>query len=536
MRRWNGWSEEGSNATLSAEAGRLLQREVGPPEPDLPPDALLEDVVAAVPASLLPTSPLLSDDPEDRVRHARGQSLPDWIALRSGRLGAVPDALARPISDDDVRSLLTLAAASSARVIPYGGGTSVVGGVTPPSDGDRPTLTIALDGLSGLTRLDERSGLATFGAGTVGPALEASLAPHGLTLGHFPQSFERSTLGGWVAARSAGQQSLGFGRIEALFAGGRVVAPAGTLELPPDPASSAGPDLRQLVLGSEGRLGVITSATVRTVPKPAREAFPAWFLPDWPAAVEAARELARSDLPLSMVRVSTPLETASLLALAGRSRSGDLLARYLRLRGLGPERSLVLVGASGMERFVEGAVREAGSILRRHGGIAVGGSIGRRWLATRFAAPDLRDTAWDAGYAIDTVETAVDWARLPDLAAAVGRTLRRGLDELGERVHAFSHLSHLYPDGSSIYATYVFRRAADPDETLDRWRRLKAAASVAIVAGGGTISHQHGVGRDHLPYLAAEKGELGLAALGDVARRFDPDGIMNPGVLIGSRS
>jgi alkyldihydroxyacetonephosphate synthase len=144
----------------------------------------------------------------------------------------------------------------------------------------------------------------------------------------------------------------------------------------------------------------------------------------------------------------------------------------------------------------------------------------------------VRDTAWDSGYALDTLETAVDWTRLPDLAATLGRTLRHGLDELGERVHAFSHLSHVYPDGSSIYATYVFRRAADPDETLERWRRLKRAASEAIVAGGGTISHQHGVGRDHAPYLVAEKGGLGMAVLADVARRFDPERIMNPGVLV----
>jgi alkyldihydroxyacetonephosphate synthase len=392
-----------------------------------------------------------------------------------------------------------------------------------------------MDGLAGVVALDERSGLATFGAGTVGPDLEAALAPHGLTLGHFPQSFERSTLGGWVATRSAGQQSRAFGRIEALFAGGRVVAPAGVLELPGNPASAAGPDLRQLVLGSEGRLGVITRATVRTVPKPGREAFPTWFLPDWQRALDAGRALARSGLPLSMIRVSTPMETQSLLAMAGRSRASDLLARYLRLRGLGPERSLVIVGASGTERFVEGSAREAGSILRRHGGIAAGGTIGRRWIANRFRSADLRDTLWDAGYALDTLETAVDWTRLPDLAAALGRALRHGLDDAGERVHAFSHLSHLYPDGSSLYATYVFRRSADPDETLERWRRLKTVASEAIVAGGGTISHQHGVGRDHVPYLAAEKGDLGMAALADIARRFDPAGIMNRGVLLEDR-
>jgi alkyldihydroxyacetonephosphate synthase len=532
VRRWNGWGEEDSTAELSGEARRLLEFEVGPAAADLPADARLDDVLAAVPDSRLTTHPLLSFDPEDRVRHARGQSLPDWIALRSGRLGAVPDAVAHPTSDEDVAELLRIAEASGARVIPYGGGTSVVGGVTPPTGDARPALTVALDRIAGLAGLDERSGLATFGAGTLGPHLEGALAPYGLTLGHFPQSFERSTLGGWVAARSAGQQSHGFGRIEDLFAGGRVVAPAGPFELPGNPASAAGPDLRQLVLGSEGRLGVLTRATVRAVPRPAREAFPAWFLPDWPRAVEAGRDLARSGLPLSMVRVSTPHETQSLLAMAGRSRAGDLLGGYLRLRGLGPERSLVIVGASGIERFVEGAVREAGSILRRHGGVAVGGSIGRRWIASRFRSADLRDTLWEAGYALDTLETAVDWTRLPDLAAAIGRSLRRGLDDVGERVHAFSHLSHVYPDGSSIYATYVFRRAADPDETLERWRRLKRAASEAIVAGGGTITHQHGIGRDHVPYLSAEKGLLGIAALGDIARRFDPNGIMNAGVLI----
>jgi alkyldihydroxyacetonephosphate synthase len=173
-----------------------------------------------------------------------------------------------------------------------------------------------------------------------------------------------------------------------------------------------------------------------------------------------------------------------------------------------------------------------GSIVRRHAGTGVGGSLGRQWLRGRFRTPDLRDALWDLGYAVDTLETAVDWRHLPDLATAVGRALRHGLEGDGERVHAFSHLSHVYPSGSSLYATYVFRIAADPDGTLDRWRRLKTAASEAIVEHGGTISHQHGVGRDHRPWLRAEKGELGLAVLGDIARRLDPDGLLNPGVLL----
>lgn len=533
VRRWNGWGDEGHTASLPASVLRLLESEIGAASPHA--DAALVDVVAAVPGSRLPDHPLVSTDAEDRVRHARGQSLPDWIALRSGRLGAIPDGVAHPAAGGEVRELLAFAASAGANVIPFGGGTSVVGGVTPRPSGP-PTLTIALDRLAGLAALDERSGLATFGGGTTGPDLEAALGPHGLTLGHFPQSFERSTIGGWVAARSAGQQSLGFGRIEDLFAGGRVEAPAGSFDLPTHPASAAGPDLRQLILGSEGRLGVVTEAVVRVVPRPAREAFPAWFLPDWPHAIEAARAIARAGMPLSMVRASTPIETASLLALAGGSRSIGLLRRYLRVRRVGPEPSLLLVGASGEERVVEAAVREVASLVRRQDGVAVGGSLGRRWVATRFKTPELRDTLWDAGYAVDTVETAVDWTRLPDLAAALGRALRHGLDGSGERVHAFSHLSHVYSSGSSLYATYIYRRSDDPDETLARWSTLKDAASRAIVEHGGTISHQHGVGRDHARYLPAEKGELGMAVLADMARRFDPDGIMNPGVLLGDET
>lgn len=535
VRRWNGWIDEGAVPPhVPEEAKRLLEAEIGPGRPS--PDARLEDVVTALPSSRIADDAAgrLSLDPADRIRHARGQSLPDWVALRSGRLGRVPDAVARPPDGAAIRDLFELARNRGAVLIPYGGGTSVVGGVTPDPDDDRPTITVAMDALAGLRDLDERSRLATFGAGTLGPDLEAALGPQGLTLGHVPQSWERSTLGGWVAARSVGQQSIGFGRIDALFAGGRLEAPAGSVDLPPHPASAAGPDLRQLVLGSEGRFGILTEATVHVVPKPRVEAIPGWFLPDWPRAVEAAHDIAQAGLPLSMVRLSTPLETATLLALAGGGRGVRALRAYLALRRIGPEPCLLLVAASGAEKPVELAVRDVASIVRRHRGTGVGGSLGRQWLRNRFRTPDLRDALWDRGYAVDTLETAVDWRRLPDLAAAVGRALRHGLESDGERVHAFSHLSHVYPSGSSLYATYVFRLAPDPDENLDRWRRLKTAASDAVVEHGGTISHQHGVGRDHRPWLAAEKGELGLAVLGDVADRLDPDGLLNPGVLIGS--
>ncbi len=529
MRRWNGWGDDAVVDTLSPEAAVMLADLVGVGA--RPVDARLADVVATVPPSRLPRHPLISTDPLDRLRHARGQSLPDWVALRSGRVGALPDGVARPTSDAEVRDLLAYSAAARARVIPYGGGTSVVGGID-PTDTEVPTLTIDLERLAALEGYDDRSGLATFGAGATGPAVEEALVARARRLGHYPQSWEFSTVGGWVATRSSGQQSLGYGRIEALFAGGRVEAPAGTFDMPPHPASAAGPDLRQLVLGSEGRLGIVTRAILRTAPLPEIERTSAFFLPDLERGLAAVRDLADARLPLAMIRLSTPAETMTTLALAGHPTQVALLSRYLRLRGIGRERCLLLVGVAGRRVVAMPASRASAAIVRRHGGIRAPGGLGGRWMRERFRTPYLRNVLWDAGYAADTLETAVDWAAVAPLLADLAPGLRRALADEGERVHAFTHLSHVYPSGSSLYTTYVFRVAEDPDETLHRWDVLKSAASRAIVAHGGTISHQHGVGIDHARFLPAEKGPLGMAALGDIARRFDPTGIMNPAVLL----
>ena len=234
-----------------------------------------------------------------------------------------------------------------------------------------------------------------------------------------------------------------------------------------------------------------------------------------------------------MVRLSTPTETRTTLAMSGHPRLVRLLDGYLAARGHGGYHGcLLIVAITGRRRLVDAAAREVRATVGDHGGVVAPGGLGRRWLAERFRAPYLRNGLWDAGYAVDTLETAAPWSTIPPLATAIAKALRTGLLDDGERVHAFSHLSHVYPTGSSLYTTYVFRRAADPDATLARWRRLKAAASEAVVALGGTISHQHGVGTDHAPYLAAEKGVLGLAAIADVARRLDPDGRMNPGKLL----
>jgi alkyldihydroxyacetonephosphate synthase len=528
MRRWNGWGDVSVGSTPSAHALELLGRLVGPGT--TPRDVTLGEAVAAVLPSRLPEDTAWSLDPEDRLRHARGQSLPDWIALRSGRIGPVPDAVARPTDATGARDLLGRAAAEDLLVVPWGGGTSVVGGVGVPA-GDRTAITVDLERTAGLHDLDETAGLATFGAGTTGGDVDAALAPHGLVLGHYPQSYEWSTVGGWVATRSSGQQSAGYGRIETLFAGGHLESPAGPLDLPPHPASAAGPDVRQLVLGSEGRLGIITDVVVRASRLPAREIVRAYAVGDWGRALDVGRALAQGGLPLSMIRVSTPLETATTLAMAASERSRRWLRRYLDWRGQGEATCLVLVAMTGPAAVVRAAEGEVGRIVRDARGVGVPG-VGAAWRRERFAAPYLRNGLWEAGYAVDTLETAASWSAIPGLAAALGPALRQGLADEDERVHAFSHLSHLYPSGSSLYLTYLFRIADDPDRTLERWRRLKTLGSETIVAHGGTITHQHGVGRDHARYLRAEKGDLGMATLRAVAARFDPDGRLSPGVLL----
>ena len=532
MRRWNGWGDDTISQQLPGSAARFLARVLGPGKPTH--DATLEQVIQQVPASRLPEGarhPLVTLDSTERARHARGQSLPDWIALRSGEIGVFPDGVAYPQHCDDVAALIAWAGEIGAQVIPYGGGTSVAGHINPLA-GDTPLLTVDMRRMNRLRAFDEVSQLASFEAGVSGPDLEAHLRARGYTLGHFPQSFEYSTLGGWIATRSSGTQSLGYGRIEQRFAGGQMVTPVGTLDLPVFPASAAGPDLREMVLGSEGRMGIITEATVRVSPLPEVEAFHAVFFPSWEQGISAARMLLQSGLPLSMVRLSTPRETETNLMLAGHQRIIAALNRYLALRGAGVEKCMMVLGFAGSEALVEATRKEALEVTKHHQGVHLGQALGRQWHKSRFHTPYLRNTLWQAGYAVDTVETATIWNKVPEMVTAIEAALADGLAEQGEQVHVFTHLSHLYRHGASVYTTYLYRLAASPEKSLARWERLKTAASEAIVAHGGTISHQHGVGHDHLPYLPAEKGIVGMAALQAIRAHFDPAGIMNPGKLV----
>lgn len=529
MRRWNGWGDDANDFPLKPEGAAFLHERLGPGKRLV--DVTLDAVIAQVPPTRLPEHPGIVTDPEQRVRHARGQSFADWLAMRGGQVGAFPDGVAFPESSDEVRELLAFCAGAGVHVIPYGGGTSVAGHVNVIAS-DAPVLTIDLGRMDELLHLDTGSQLATFGAGASGPRLEEQLSARGYRLGHYPQSFELSTVGGWVVTRSSGQQSLGYGRIEQLFAGGRVETPSGTLDIPTFPASAAGPDLRELVLGSEGRIGILTEVKVRVSKQPEHESFHGAFLPSWDAGLAAAREIVRDRVQLSMLRVSDATETTTHLRLAGFNRAADVLERYLSARGMGEGKCMLTYGISSTQTQAKPARAQALRAIRAHGGVNIGTALGKRWEHTRFRAPYIRHGMWDAGYAVDTFETCVDWPLVPAMKDRIEVAMTAAAAEFDEPVHVFSHLSHVYRQGSSIYTSYVFRCADTYDETYRRWRALKTAACEAIVAGGGTITHHHGVGTDLAPYLEAEKGPLGIAALGAAFRSFDPAGIMNPGKLL----
>lgn len=529
MRRWNGWGDESVSYPIPASAYSFLDRLVGTGHKAI--DIGLQSAIACVPKSRLHKHILVSTDPRTRLLHARGQSFSDWIALRSGQIDSYPDGVAYPMSKQDVVDLLQFARRTGIHLIPYGGGTSVCGHVDPVKS-RTPVLTVDMSHMNRLLDLDAHNQLATFEAGVLGPDLEAHLRAHGFTLGHYPQSFEYSTLGGWVSTRSSGQQSLRYGRIERLFAGGSLETPLGELILPPFPASAAGPDLREIVLGSEGRLGILTQACVRISPLPEREEFHAVFFPDFLHGIEAVRQILAAGLSLSMLRLSTANETMTTLALAGHENLIGALESLLAIRGFSREKCMLLLGFDGNTSWVRMNRSEAMSIAARSGGVHVGKTFGSQWHKTRFRTPYLRNYLWDMGYGVDTLETAINWAAVPQMVDRIEVAIQEASTKFTEKVHVFSHLSHVYPTGSSIYTTYIFRLSDFPDENLTRWNAMKSAASQVITSLGGTISHHHGVGKDHMPYLVHEKGVLGVSAISALYRQFDPKGMMNPGKLV----
>ena len=547
--RWNGW---GWTAHKDGLAGReeiwmWLAEELGMPSLLATPARPIEDVTIAAPrldagarAKLVGMlgPDRVHDDVHERAFHALGRSYHDLLRLRSGDLAIAPDAVLYPRATEEVVALLAFAADRDIAVVPYGGGTSVVGGVNASPGSFKAVVTLDLSGMDRLIEVDVASRTATAEAGIYGPALEKGLQAKGMTLGHHPQSFEFSTLGGWIAHRGAGQGSNRYGRAEDWLIGARLVTPQGILESNAFPASSAGPQLNDIVLGSEGAFGIVTEATIRVHPAARASDYRGYLFRDFKSGAAAIRTAVQEDISTTMLRLSDADETRFYRAFGAlgkrrgiRDRIGDF---YLGRRGFDARACALIAGFEGDAESVEAARNRFNAVASGFGVLELGEGQGRRWRNGRFHGPYLRDPMMDRGIGVDTLETATGWSRIDTLYAAVRAALEKAMRETAPRPGAHGvvlcHISHSYPDGASLYFTYFFPRALGAE--IEQWRAIKKAASDAIVANGGTISHHHGVGEDHLPWMREEKGALGIEVLRAIKRTLDPKGILNPGKLI----
>jgi alkyldihydroxyacetonephosphate synthase len=535
---WHGWGDPARRKGLAPAALSMLADQLGLADRATPPvateavrmrDAALPAAVAADLAAIVGTANVRTDR-EARLLHAGGKSYPDLLRRRTGDAEDAPDAVVLPGSHDEVQRVLAACVSAAVAVVPFGGGTSVVGGVEPLRGRFAAVIALDLSRLTELIALDRESLTATLGAGLKGPQAEELLNKEGFTLGHFPQSYEHASIGGYAATRSAGQASTGYGRFDDLVVGLRMATPAGDLVLDHGPASAAGPDLRALAIGSEGIFGVITEVSLHVRPKPEQQVHEGWFFKTFDAGAAALQALAQQRVAPDIVRLSDEEETRVTFALAGGdSMKQRMLHRWLRLRGYDGG-CLVVVGWDGSGTSINARRTTASDVLRAHKGMRLGESVGRAWARGRFEGPYLRDDLMDRGVLVETLETAAPWSRLRDVHAKVGAALRDALvNDTGTPI-VMCHVSHVYETGGSLY--FTFAAAAENGHELEQWRRAKTAASEAIVAAGATITHHHAVGTDHAPYLKAEIGELGVDILRAVKERLDPTGILNPGKLI----
>ncbi|MBZ0121219.1 MAG: FAD-binding oxidoreductase, partial [Sandaracinaceae bacterium] len=484
-------------------------------------------------AALRAAAPDLRTSDYERAFHAVGKSYFDLLRARAGALPGVPDAVAYPASHDEVQSLLQTCAERRIAVVPYGAGSSVVGGVEARRGSEHAgVLTVDLCRMDRLLDLDELSHTATFEAGIYGPELEAALTERGFTMGHFPQSFEFSTLGGWIAARGAGMQSNRYGTAAEMLSGARLATPRGEWRTKPFPQSAAGPDLNHLIAGSEGTLGVITEATVKIHPLAEQRDFISFLFRDWESGALAIRKIVQSELPVATMRLSDEAEThfyGTFRTVLQPSRTQDLAQKALGYAGF-DKPCVLMVGFEGPRSVVKPAWRTAFATCTKLGGLFVGRGPGKSWHRTRFETPYLRDLFMDRGIGVDTLETSTTWANVHRLHAAVSDAIRGAMQARGDHGIVMGHISHSYLDGASLYFTFVFAR--DLTDEIGQWLAIKEAASNVISNNGGTISHHHGVGVDHTRWMTPEKGPLGLGTIAGAKRELDPGGIMNPGKLL----
>lgn len=515
--------DEATRGGVAQHIGRLL----GTPPPALRPLPSLDDVALHEPRIEAPPelAPFMSADRRERVTHTYGKSFRDQVRAFEGDFRVAPDLVCRPAREEDVAAVLAWASRNSVAVIPFGGGTSVVSGVE-GDVGSRYEGVVSLDlrSLDRVVEVDPVSRAARIEAGATGPRIEAQLASHDLTLRHYPQSFEFSTLGGWIATRAGGHFATLYTHIDDLVESVRMITPAGEFVTRRLPASGAGPSPERLVLGSEGIFGVITEAWVRVQKRPRyRLQASVHFRGDIARAVDAVRAIAQAALYPTNCRLLSAEEAALNFVTDDGSH-------------------VLVIGFEGADHMREDAMAHALSICelhggacprgvsRREGGEKVGDGAGAAWRAAFIEAPYLMSALVSMGMVVDTFETACTWDRFEALHAAVTSAVTDAMRSTCGGGHVSVRFTHVYPDGPAPY--YTFIAPGRPGEQIAQWQVIKRAASDVLSSMGATITHHHAVGRMHRPWYDKERPALFAAALRATKRAMDPAGIMNPGALI----
>jgi alkyldihydroxyacetonephosphate synthase len=479
---------------------------------------------------------VITDD-LSRVVHTFGKSIRDLIRVRAGALARTPDVVVYPADEFEVQQVVDAAVAADAVIIPFGGGSNIVGSLEPLAEETRTVISLDLGRLNRVIDIDEGSGLARIEAGAQGPDLEAQLEKRGWTIGHFPDSFTHSTVGGWVATRSSGMQSDKYGDIADIAKGLRVVRPGTVLVIRAVPSASTGPSVREMILGSEGRLGVITEVTVQVHRIPAKREIQAYLYPTWTDGLSAMKEISESDATPSVTRVSDGRETVFSFATSKESKGISSLVTkglgvFLKSKGWDTDKMcLSFIGYEGSEEHVARNEKLVGRIVKKHGGIGVGKGPGALYDQKKFDTPYIRDFLLDLGGSADVSETSAPWSKLPGLYDNVMTAANKAFDEIGVKGWIMAHLSHSYHSGACLYFTFAYLPSGD---SLDQYEVVKSAIQQAFIDSGGTVSHHHGVGLEHAPWLEQDISTSGVAVMQGLFDSADPTNTFNPGKIITS--
>ncbi|HTE61404.1 MAG TPA: FAD-binding oxidoreductase [Solirubrobacteraceae bacterium] len=479
----------------------------------------------------------VTTDAMERVVHTYGKSLRDLVRIRANQVERYPDVVVYPADEAEVQKIVDAAVAADVVIIPFGGGSNIAGSLEPHADEKRVVLSLDMGRLNKVVEIDEESGLARIQAGAQGPDLEEQLNAKGWTIGHFPDSFTHSTLGGWVATRSSGMQSDKYGDIADIARGIRVVRPGGILVIRPIPSASNGPSVREMIIGSEGRLGVITEVTAQVHRTPAKRDVYAYFFPNWEAGIAAMQEISESDAAPSITRISDARETGFSLATSkerhgfDKFAAGTVLPTLMKSKGWKlDDICLSFIGYEGSEKHAERQKKLVDRIVKNHGGMGVGKGPGVLYDQKKFDTPYLRDFLLDRGAAGDVSETAMPWSKVNQVHDEVVKAAERAYDEIGIKGWIMSHMSHSYHTGACLYFTFAF--VMGDKDPLGQYDTVKGAIQQAFIDNGGSLSHHHGVGVEHAPWLEQDISPEGVKVMSGLFSSADPGDNFNPRKIV----